>query len=212
MSKRALVKDTLRPYFWELDLDLRPTILTTKKVKNGSDFKGGVSTFAKFEKDLKPLLYGSGGMLVTTLIDYYGSPTDFPGMNTRPNGSPIQRVEYVEAALLQEFGSPSNFIPFLMLHEFEALLFSSVDELPRVMTQMQNQPRFASVLDAFSSPEEINENPNTAPSKRIDSIFPSYRKGLHGPMIANRIGLEPMRAKCPHFAEWLGKLERYASS
>jgi hypothetical protein len=60
----------------------------------------------------------------------------------------------------------------------------------------------------FSSPEEIDEGPDTAPSKRIRRIFPGYQKPFHGPMVAVAIGLDLVRARCPHFADWLARLER----
>ncbi|HYM59599.1 MAG TPA: DUF4276 family protein, partial [Thermoanaerobaculia bacterium] len=144
MSKRALilvegqteerfVKDVLAPAFWPRGLFFVPTLLVTKRVKSGPNFKGGVTSFARFQNDTRRLLNSSGGALVTTLLDYYGLPSDFPGMKTRPNGTPQQRVSHVEQAIRQHFGSPHHFIPFLALHEFEAWLFASPDALPRVM-------------------------------------------------------------------------------
>jgi hypothetical protein len=124
MSKRALIlvegqteerftKDVLAPAFWKKQLFFQPTILVTKRVKNGPNFKGGVTNFAKFENDARRLLNGAGGALVTTMLDYYGLPPDFPGMKTRPpGGTPLQRVTYVEAAIAQHFGDIPNFCRF----------------------------------------------------------------------------------------------------
>ena len=67
MSKRVLVlvegqteerfvKDVLSPSFWPRDVFLSPTILMTKRVKNGPNFKGGVTNFAKFRNDAQRLL------------------------------------------------------------------------------------------------------------------------------------------------------------
>ena len=223
MSRRALilvegqteerfVKDVLTPAFLQKDLFFSPTILVTKRVKNGPNFKGGVTTFKKFQNDAQRLLNSASGALVTTLIDYYGLPTDFPGMTSRPAGTPVARVTHVEQAIAMEFGSPPNFLPFLALHEFEAWLFASPDELPRVMTENQKQPQFAAIRASVQTPEEINERPEFAPSKRIEALFPAYKKTLHGPAAAGRIGLERIRAECPHFASWLGKLESFAAS
>jgi hypothetical protein len=223
MSKRALilvegqteerfVKDVLAPAFLQRELYFSPTILVTKRVKIGPNFRGGVTTFRKFQNDAQRLLKGAGGALVTTLLDYYGLPTDFPGMNSRPSGTPMARVTHVEQAISTKFGSPSNFVPFLALHEFEAWLFASPDELPRVMTESEKQPQFAAIRASVKSPEEINESPQFAPSKRIETLFPAYRKNLHGPAAAGRIGLDRIRAECPHFAWWLSKLEAFAAS
>jgi hypothetical protein len=223
MSKRALilvegqteerfVKDVLAPTFVNRDLYFSPTILVTKRVKNGPNFKGGVTNFRKFQNDAQRLLNSAAGALVTTILDYYGLPTDFPGMTSRPSGSPLTRVAHVEQAILEKFGSPSNFIPFLALHEFEAWLFASPDELPKVMTEYDKQPQFAAIRASFQNPEEIDERPQFAPSKRIEALFPAYKKNLHGPAVAGRIGLDRIRAECPHFASWLSRLEAFATS
>jgi hypothetical protein len=223
MSKRALilvegqteerfVKDVLGPAFSTRGLFFSATLLVTKRVKAGPNFKGGVTSFAKFKNDLLRLLDGAGDALVTTMLDYYGLPLDFPGMSTRdPRHSPVERVCHVEAALLSHFNSPPNFIPFLALHEFEAWLFSSSSELPRVMTEVNKEREFAALCSSVATPEEINERPESAPSKRIQELFPAYRKVLHGPPTANRIGLDGIRQKCPHFNSWLSKLEQFAT-
>lgn len=223
MSKRALilvegqteerfVKDVLAPAFWTRGLYFSPTLLVTKRVKTGPNFKGGVTNFGKFENDVRRLLQGAGGALVTTMLDYYGLPSNFPGMATRPSTrNAQQRVRHVEAAIGAHFNA-SNLLPFLSLHEFEAWLFSSAEELPRVMAQPEKEPEFAAIRTEVSTPEEINDRPDFAPSKRITSLFPAYRKTLHGPTTARRIGLERIRAECGHFASWLARLEAYAAA
>jgi hypothetical protein len=224
MSKRVLilvegqteerfVKDILGPAFWPMNLFLTATILVTKRVKDGSNFKGGVTNFAKFQNDTQRLLNSAGDALVTTMLDYYRLPSDFPGMDSRPaNGTPSQRVAHVETSIAQHFNSPPNFVPFLVLHEFEAWLFSSPIELPRVMTEPRKQPEFAAIRASVTTPEEINERPQFAPSKRIETLFPAYKKTLHGPTTVGRIGLEQIRAECPHFHGWMLKLETFAAS
>lgn len=220
MSKRVLilvegqteelfVKDVLAPAFWPRGLYLSPTILVTKRVKDGLNFKGGVTRFARFESDLRKLM-SSGGAVVTMMLDYYGLPADFPGMNTRPNGTPRQRVEHVEQAIRNYFGSPGNFVPFLALHEYEAWLFASPDALPGVMNDPAKRADIEAIRKSVVTPEEINDDPEWAPSKRILKLFPSYRKVAHGPMAAGRIGLERIRAECPHFDRWLAALEGVA--
>ncbi|HTR88272.1 MAG TPA: DUF4276 family protein, partial [Reyranella sp.] len=98
-TEERFVKDVLGPYFWAKKIFLVPTILVTKKVLAGRNFKGGVSKFSKYEGDVSRLLQNPGGALITTLIDYYGLPNDFPGMATRPvNASPRQRVQHVQSA------------------------------------------------------------------------------------------------------------------
>jgi hypothetical protein len=224
MSKRVLilvegqteerfVKDVLGPAFFARELFFQPTILVTKRVKAGPNFKGGVTSFAKFKNDAQRLLNTAAGALVTTMLDYYRLPLDFPGMNSRvPNWPPLRRVIHVEKEIAHRFGTPPNFLPFLVLHEFEAWLFSSPTELPRVMTEPEKQPQFEAIRASVATPEEINERPQFAPSKRIETIFPAYKKTLHGPTTAGRIGLERIRAECPHFDAWMKRLEAFAAA
>jgi hypothetical protein len=223
MSKRALIlvegqteerfiKDVLGPAFWAKELFFFPTLLVTKRVKDGASFKGGVTNFAKFRNDAKRLLHSAGDALVTTLVDYYALPPDFPGMNSRPvGGTPIQRVSHVEQAILAHFGSPPRFLPFLALHEFEGWLFSSPDVVPTMLIEPKKQGQFVAIRQSVATPEDINERPAFAPSKRLEQLFPAYRKTLHGPTAAARIGLDKIRGECPHFADWLSKLEQFAS-
>lgn len=211
-AEERFVKDVLAPAFYPLELFFeKPTLLVTKIVKDGPNFKGGVTSYANFRRDVRPLLKNADA-LVTTLLDYYGLPADFPGMGDRPAGTPLDRVRHVERAIAEDLGAPLNFIPFLALHEFEAWLFSSPDELPRALTALEKQPDFQEIRDAFATPEDINDSPGSAPSKRIAALFPAYRKTLHGPTTAMRIGLDRIRAECPHFENWLQTLETFARS
>ena len=61
-------------------------------------------------------------------------------------------------------------------------------------------------------PELINDGQDTAPSKRILKKIPEYDKATAGVRIVGRIGLPTLRAKCPHFNEWLYQLEELKGS
>jgi hypothetical protein len=53
-----------------------------------------------------------------------------------------------------------------------------------------------------------NDHPDTAPSKRLLREIPEYDKANSGVIVAEQIGLGKMRRRCPHFNDWLTKLER----
>ena len=59
------------------------------------------------------------------------------------------------------------------------------------------------------SPELIADGQRTSPSKRITAQFPEYEglKTTVGPQAAERIGLEAIRSRCPHFAAWIRRLD-----
>ena len=94
------------------------------------------------------------------------------------------------------------------LHEFEGLLFSDVEVFA---TQIDFPPDCMAALRAvreqFTTPADINDNYETAPSRRIASIVPRYGKRLHGPILAKGIGLDSIRAECPRFDAWVRRLE-----
>ena len=55
----------------------------------------------------------------------------------------------------------------------------------------------------------INDNPQTAPSKRILSLFPGYDT-LYGALTAIEIGLAKIREQCLLFDGWVARLEALA--
>ncbi len=205
-TEERFVKDVLAPHLESREIFATPKIVTTKRTKQGPDFKGGITDYQKLENDLLRLLGDTGAAFVTTFIDYYGLPNEFPGVTSRPMGSPYERAIYVETEWKHQINHP-RFHPYLMIHEFEALLFAKPEELSRALYQSSLLPQLKAVRDAFPSPEDINDDPQTAPSKRILQIVPSYQKALHGPLVSRRIGLENLRHECRHLNDWLTWLE-----
>ena len=64
------------------------------------------------------------------------------------------------------------------------------------------------ILNDFDSPEQINDSPMTAPSKRLINLFPGYEKVVFGELVASQIGLEVIRERCRHFHAWVTTLEQ----
>ncbi len=94
-----------------------------------------------------------------------------------------------------------------MLHEFEAMMFVSPESIAAAFSNTALKDKLMAIKAEFDSPEEINDNPQTAPSRRLRTLFPGYQKPLHGPLVVLEIGLDQIRNECPHFNEWLRKLE-----
>jgi hypothetical protein len=210
-TEDRFVKDILRPHLQEVGIVPIPTILTTKKVKAGPDFKGGVSSFHKIKNDLDRLFRDSDAVLITTIFDYYGFPKDFPGWPEVKSEQPHKRVEQLEAAINRIVNHP-RFTAHLMLHEYEGMLFSDPDRISEVLGAARVADRLREIRTQFADPEEINDGPETAPSKRLIKLLPQYRKRLHGPLVVERIGLEKVRSECPHFDAWVTGLESLGSS
>jgi len=97
------------------------------------------------------------------------------------------------------------------MHEVEALLFSETKVMANVFERPDLQRPFAQILQECGECEEINDHEATAPSKRIERLFQAYRKGsgnrAHAPIIVRRIGVDRLRQACPHFNEWIARLE-----
>ena len=205
-TEEGFVKHILLPHLAQHDIWVNPVIVTTKRVKSGPNFKGGITSYERVRDDARRLLGDTSARLVTTLIDYYGLPDEFPGRPTA-TGTPHRKVASVESAFQADINHP-KFHAYLSLHEFEALLFAAPDEIARALNDQSKQGVLQGIRDGFRTPEEINDNPATTPSRRIIGCFPRYNKVYFGSVIARRIGLARLREECPHFNDWVNRLER----
>jgi hypothetical protein len=207
-TEEKFVKVVLQPRFWAHDKHLQPVILHTKRDRSGTKVKGGVSSYEKIRRELQNLLRDSRAECVTTFLDYYGLPEDFPGkaeMAHRKFKNPYERVTYLEEKFAEDIDD-RRFLPYIMLHEFEAVLFIDLAELEKVVG-VSPDSRALGDWQSFSSPEEINDGKDTHPSARLEKAYRGYRKVLHGSQAAMQIGLERIREKCLHLDEWIRKLE-----
>ena len=147
---------------------------------------------------------------LTTLVDFYG----FKDRGGRSRAD-------TEVAILEKTRSLTTgfddrcVLPYVQMHEFEGLLFTDPAAFDWVQDGWSNavHQALSDVASAYESPEHINDSPETAPSKRILKIFPegAYSKTEHGPLIAESIGIDAIRGKCPAFNEWVGRLQAWGS-
>ena len=155
-------------------------------------------------------------LMVSTMVDYYGMPPNWPGRANVSESAVAasERAAEIEDSLLQDvcnemdanFNS-NRFIPYVMMHEFEAMLFSDCDSFGHAIGRSYLIDDFQAIRDDFTSPEEIDDSPLTAPSKRIEALLPGFQKPTMGVQAAQSIGLQAIRSECPHFADWLRRLE-----
>lgn len=199
-TEEGFVKKVLQPEMPE-GLHLQPVLVATKRVNSGGKFKGGVPSYAKVKGELARLLKDSSAKAVTTMLDYYALPTSFPG-RTNPQGSTAQdKVRHVEQSWEEDI-SNTRFKAYLSLHEFEALLFSDPPAIAEGFARLELLQKLNAIRSSFATPEDINDDPATAPSARLEALFPRYSKPFFGNVIAARIGLIPILKECKHFAEW----------
>jgi len=202
-TEAAFTQEVLIPYYRNTGLYFFPTIIRTRP-----GHKGGVATYGKIKRELDRLCKEHPKEHVSTMFDLYALPKDFPGKDRpdyRRQTSGQQKARFLEAALDDDIRH-NNFIPNLLVHEFETLLFTRVEAFEEWRAESENLESLYAIR-ASTAPEDINDHPDTAPSKRILDVMPRYDKAFHGPLIADAITLDAIRRACPHFDGWLKKLE-----
>jgi len=152
------------------------------------------------------------------MVDYYALPQSgeraWPGREAAGKLPFSHKASTIEAALLEDICNtmgkgfdPKRFQPYVMMHEFEALLFSDCKRFAQGIGRPDLAPQFQQIRDAYETPEEIDDSPLTAPSKRVHGLVPAYEKPLMGTLAILEIGLGAIRGECPHFSSWLERLE-----
>lgn len=209
-AEETFVQEILRKYLWTLNVDIQPIIIATSRVK-GNKFKGGVVSYGKVRHEVLRLLHTANIEAVTTLYDLYHLPTDFPGYGTRPVGSGHLKAKHLEQAFEQDIRSP-RFRAQLQVHEFEAFLFVNPERTATLFPDFDHAASIRKIRQNFLTPEDINDSPQTAPSKRIQTLYSKYDKNVDGILAVLEVGLDELRAECPHFREWLEWLESFGES
>lgn len=92
------------------------------------------------------------------------------------------------------------------MHEFEGLLFSDPASLAQAMFQPGLEGSIREIRNAFSTPEDINDGAETAPSKRLQKLHGGYEKVISGTLAAEQMGIETIRRECPRFRTWVERL------
>ena len=197
-SEEIFAKRLLAPYFSKYNIYITPIIL------------GGVARYGGIRRELKRIGKDSSSYL-STMLDFYKLPQDTPGMNRIDQLGPENAGDSVESEIYMDLRDELNcrdFIPNLLIHEYEALLFSNVEcfSCCEGITESMLR-RFSKIRYDYATPEQINSGEQTAPSKRILQIYPSYQKISDGILIASNIGIEKMLEECPHFAKWIQKIQ-----
>ncbi len=173
-------------------------------------YRGGMTSFARAAHDINQWLKEDKSAYVTTMFDLYGLPDDFPGYQTAQKAIyPGDRAEILEKELAKTIDD-RRFIPYIQKYEFEAILFSDVaiiDQSLKLVNAGSQLARLQRIRSDFKTPEDINDNPQTAPSKRLKSLYPGYDKEAWGTRISIQIGIDSIRTECPHFNQWLTLLE-----
>lgn len=217
-TEETFVNEILAPHLYRHGF----TKVSARLVGNARqrDRRGGIRAWSAVRKDILNHLKEDPVCLATTMVDYYGLPQTgdkaWPGRRAAGARLFAKKAATVESDLLADIRDqmgksfdPDRFIPFVVMHEFEGLLFSDCDRFSRGIARPELASRFQAIRDRFSTPEEINDSPITAPSKRVIKLVPGYEKPLLGTLAVLEIGLDAIRSECPHFHDWLTRLEAW---
>ena len=212
-TEQTFVRDVLAPQMAHKGIYLYSALIG----KPGH--KGGDIHFDRAKNDIGNFLKQRDETYVSTMFDYFRIDSKWPGITEVRrqirNGfslTAIQKAEILEVATNEEIvkvfagnNAESRFIPYIEMHEFEALLFSDADILAE-KTEI-DVLKIQEILKKYDNPEEINDDPTKGPSKRLWSLKDGYRKVANGKTISEAIGIQTIRRQCAHFNNWLTKLE-----
>ena len=174
--------------------------------------RGGIRPWDSVRKSILNHLRDDRTAIATTMVDYYRLPPTWPGRKQAEGRVTLRaRADAVEQAILadvsKEIGHPPRFVPYVVMHEFEGLLFSAPDRFAHSIGKPDLAPAFRAIRESFETPEDINDSSDTAPSKRIINLYKGYQKSLTGATALRQIGLDTVRGACPLFDRWVEALE-----
>ena len=176
--------------------------------------KGGDVRFARVKTCVGNFLKQRSDTRVGTFFDYYGLK-EWPSLDEVRSAQGLSTADIAKrlndsamAELRREFPElnvANRFVPFLAVHEFEALLFSDTLLLATVLGI--DVTLVEGTLQEYGSPEAINTRPDKIPSRQIEKWLDGrYIKTVQGVAIADKIGIDKMRTACPNFDDWLNRL------
>lgn len=205
-TEKDFCKHVLSSFFRRNNIIIKSSIIERSN--------GGIVSWYHLKKQIEFTLKRNPAAVVTTFIDYYGilSKHEFPlWSQSYELVDKGERMHFLEDAMKEAIHDDLRFrfIPYLQLHEFEGLLFNDTEIFRSQLSgsELDHIDKLEHIINQYPNPELINDHKDTAPSKRLESLINGYRKTIHGPILAEAIGLQKIRAKCPRFDAWVTKLE-----
>jgi len=203
-TERDFCNELLYEYFLDKDIVLQAILI---KKSNG-----GIVPWHSLKKQIEICLKSKEAW-ATTFIDYYGIPDqyNFPAWEEAKKIKDLyERMAFLQEQMKQDVADTTRwrFIPYLQLHEFEALLFHTIDVFDDNFKpeEFRSRDELVAIFSRFSNPEYINGGKDTAPSKRLEKIIKGYKKPLYGVDLASEIGLDNIRKNCKGFDSWIKQL------
>lgn len=206
-TEESFVNNILCPYFCSKGLYNTIQCFKTKHSH------GGISKYFYIKKDILNTIYEKD-VVVSMMIDFYRLPLDFPGFSDlKATQTHKEQASLLETEIKKDLEDTQkhqfdNFIPYIQLHEFEALVFASIKGIDILFEREEMDYKgLMNVIEEHPNPEEINNHPATALSMRLKKLIPGYNKVLHGIEIIKTMGMPELLEKCPRFKTWVESME-----
>jgi hypothetical protein len=205
-TEQEFCNDILQPHLIQFGIVVQnPTIKKTA---------GGIVNWASLKHQIETHLKQDPTAFVTTLIDFYGihANHNYPNwLQANQHNNKNIGMDLMEQGMLASIPAQlqQRFIPYIQLHEFEGLLFCDINVFDNGFEENEflDYNYLVQTLNDNQNPELINDSSITAPSKRLLKIIKDYSKITHGCLIAQDIGINKIRIKCPRFNKWIDDLE-----
>lgn len=206
-TEKEFVDKVLSPYLYGKGLQS----VNCFKIKHT---RGGLTKYRHLKTDLINCVY-ENNVLVSTLIDFYALPKDFPKYEeSKRIVNKADRLSFLEKAIIEDLEIEKGqvfpyLLPYIQLHEFEALVFSSINAIKSLYSNEDAKlNELEQIISEYPNPEDINDSPQTVPSKRLknNQLIKGYNKVNDGIMIIEEAGIETVLSKCPRFKTWVETL------
>lgn len=200
-TEQEFVRTLIATYLQQYGIfEVTPILIRTSKTG-----RGGFVNYQHLKNDAERLLKsGKRDFIVSMFIDFFRCPEVPHKEKWSVKNSHTEQAEIMEQCIKEDI-EDARFIPYIQLHEFEALLFASNKGFETFFTEKQKE-KTLQIINSYDNPEDINTTPEGAPSKRIITIKDDYDKVLEGNLIALEVGFAKIIEKCPRFKAWIERL------
>jgi hypothetical protein len=188
-TEEAFVKRILAPHLGAFNVfaDAR-SVLTSRDKKAYKNYRGGLVSYLEAKADIETWMKEDGHTesRFTTMFDLYALSGDFPGYtDARRENDPYRKVKALENALKEDIDD-RRFIPYIQLHEFEALILADAGKLDWQYLDHDAPIRRLVDMVGNQNPELIDDTPEGVPSGRILHELPEYDKVNSGVLVGKR--------------------------
>lgn len=201
-TEKEFCKEVLFDHFFSKKIHIQ-----TPLIKHSG---GGIVHWKTLQKQIETHIKQDKEAKITLLIDYYGIKPEHEFPKWQESHTIVnknERMTALEMAMKEAVGCP-NFFPYIQLHEFEGLLFHDITIFKNnFLPSEADFIALSNIINDFPNVEDINDNPKTAPSKRLEKHIKGYNKPVYGALLAKEIGLSNIRRKAPRFNHWIEKIE-----